>query len=326
MPELTPCPPWLLENWRTVYKQLENDQLPHALLMCGVAGMGKRLFAQFLAESLLCKSVTREHGACGACSSCRQLVAESHTDFRKLIPEGKSLSIKVDVVRELVNWLQLTAQQDSYKIALLESVDTMNRNAANSILKTLEEPGQRMILLLVADRVGVLPATVISRCQTMTLRLNDRRAAQQWLAETGGVSDPEAALANCDAPLYALEQQQSAWQEVHTLLLKAWQDLFLHRASVGRIVHSLTALSTDRCLKTFIHWSVLAAKQSSGIPAGTDSATCELILSVQPRLQPEQWFTLYDRLLQLHQSNSASFKTQTVLEGLFADIRLMIKG
>jgi DNA polymerase-3 subunit delta' len=321
---LTPCPPWLLEDMLQLLDRSSRGRLPHALLLTGINGIGKRAFSQCLAETLLCQKPSPK-GACGECEPCRQMLADSHPDFRKLVPEGANAAIKVDPVRALVEWLQLTASQGSYRIALLEQADTLNRNAANSLLKTLEEPGDHAVLILSATRSGALPATIRSRCQKVTLKMTDQSAAIQWLGDK--VDDPALALLEASGgPYLALANASEEYSASKELLLRAWHDLFLHKGSVGRISDSLSNLDTSLCLASFSRWCLVAAKQRENLDVGVNPAVKQVILETQDRLKIEQWFTLYDRLLRLHRSDSASFKTQTVLEGLFADIRLMTNG
>jgi len=321
---LTPCPPWLVEDMAQLLERASADRLPHAILITSIAGMGKRAFSQCLAETLLCQKPSPK-GACGECDACRQLLADAHPDFRKLVPEGANAAIKVDPVRSLVDWLQLTASQSSFRIALLEQADTLNRNAANSLLKTLEEPGEHAVLILSATRAGQLPATVRSRCQKITLKMSDKSLATQWL--TGKVNDPELALLEASGgPYLALANASDEHAEAKELLLRVWYELFMHKGSVGRLSESLASLDTSLCLATFSRWCLVASKQHEKLDVGVNPAVKQVISETQERLKIEQWFTLYDRLLQLHRSDSASFKTQTVLEGLFADIRLMSNG
>lgn len=324
MDALTSCPPWLLSDGRALMARSSAGRLPHALLLTGVDGIGKRAFGQWLAESLLCRD-RFDVGACGICESCRQLVADSHPDYRKLVPEGANAAIKVDMVRDLVEWLQLTAGQGSYRVALFEDADSLNRNAANSLLKTLEEPGDHAVLILTATRIGALPATIRSRCQKITLKMSDKSAAITWLG--AHMEDPESALVECGGgPYAALRNATEEQLAARALLLKAWLDLFQHKGSVGRIADSLSNLDTAECLATFGSWCLASTKKQVNVPIGVNPAVEQAISETHERLGNEQWFTLHDRLLQLHRSDSASFKTQTVLEGLFADIRLMING
>jgi DNA polymerase-3 subunit delta' len=321
---LTPCPPWLLEDMSQLLNRSSRGRLPHALLLTGIDGIGKRAFSQCLAETLLCQKPSPK-GACGVCEPCRQLLADSHPDYRKLLPEGANAAIKVDPVRALVEWLQLTASQGSYRVALLEQADTLNRNAANSLLKTLEEPADHAVLILSATRTGALPATIRSRCQKVTLKMTDQAAAIEWLG--GKVDDPVLALLEASGgPYLALANASEEHTASKELLLRAWHDLFLHKGSVGRISDSLSNLETSLCLATFSRWCLIASKQREKLDVGVNPAVKQVISETQDRLNIEQWFTLYDRLLRLYRSDSASFKTQTVLEGLFADIRLMTNG
>ena len=321
---LTPCPPWLLPDAGTLLAAANSRRLHHALLVTGIDGIGKQAFCQWLSEALLCRQRTPA-GACGACNSCQQLMALSHPDFLAVLPEGANAGIKIDSVRELVEWLQLTAGQNSYRVALISEANGLNRHSANSLLKTLEEPSANAVLVLCATRIGALPATVRSRCQKITLKMGDRDAAVKWLGEQ--CAEPELALIEAGGgPYAALRNLDDLHQGARDLLLAAWQDLFLHKGSVGRIADSLGKLDTAQCLTMFSKWSVMAAKHSCQITFGANPAVILAISETRDRLSIEQWFTLHERLLQLHRSDSASFKTQTVLEGLFADIRLMING
>ncbi|MFK7861030.1 MAG: DNA polymerase III subunit delta' [Granulosicoccus sp.] len=324
MEALTPCPPWLYPDANALLAAADNRRLHHALLISGIDGIGKRQFCQWLAEALLCRERS-ERGACGECASCKQLLADAHPDYLPVYPEGANAGIKIDTVRELVEWMQLTAGQKSYRVALITEANGLNRHSANSLLKTLEEPADNALLILCATRIGALPATVRSRCQKITLKMGDKGAAVTWLAQH--FAEPEQALLEAGGgPLAALRQLEDDYQEARRLMAAAWTDLFLHKGSVGRIADSLSKLDSRDCLATFSKWCVLASKQSRQVPVSANPIVTLAIAETRDRLGFEQWFTLHDRLLQLHRSDSASFKTQTVLEGLFADIRLMISG
>jgi len=318
----TPCPPWLYPDARNLLAAVDDRRLHHALLISGIDGIGKQAFCQWLVEALLC-SQRNELGACGQCGACRQLLVDAHPDYLAIHPEGANDGIKIDTVRELVDWLQLTAGQNSYRVAMIHEANGLNTYSANSLLKTLEEPADNAVLILCAVRIGALPATVRSRCQKITLKMSDRAAAVNWLAEH--CDEPEQALLEAGGgPFAAIRHLEGEYQDARRLLLAAWTDLFLHKGSVGRIADSLAKLESSDCLATFASWCVLASKQMNRVTISASPAVNLAISETRDRLRPEQWFTLHDRLLQLHRSDSASFKTQTVLEGLFADIRLMI--
>lgn len=180
-PELqTAALPWQQETWRRLYTRLADGKLPHALLISGIAGTGKQLFAQAFAMLALCRHRENQR-ACGWCNSCRQFSAGAHPDyFYVTILEDKS-AILVDQIRELSQNLTLTSQHSGRKIALLAPADAMNTNAANSLLKTLEEPSADTLLLLVTARPARLAATIRSRCQDVRLPPPDRTTVLQWL-------------------------------------------------------------------------------------------------------------------------------------------------
>ena len=319
MEALTPCPPWLLDDAQRLLSAINNHRVHHALLVTGIEGIGRQPFCQWLSEALLCSDRTAQ-GACGQCSACRQLLADAHPDYLAVLPEGANAGIKIDSVRDMVDWLQLTAGQGSYRVALLTEANGLNRHAANSLLKTLEEPAAHAVLILSTARAGALPATVRSRCQSITLKMHDRPAAIDWLSEH--CDDPKSALQQAnDGPYTALHQLDSQQQANTDLLIKAWSDLFLHKGSVGRIADSLNQLECSECLVMFARLSAMAARHHNRVALAANPATALVIAETYDRLHCEQWFTLYDRLLELHRSQSASFKTQAVLEGLFADIR-----
>jgi DNA polymerase-3 subunit delta' len=324
-PSAAQCPPWLFEQWQQLLYRHNQKQMPHALLLTGVEGIGKQDFAAFITAAMLCENVDKS-GACKKCSACSQLAADAHADYRYVSQEEGSEIIKVDAIRELVDWLHLTPNGKSYRVALLNNADAMNRNAANSILKTLEEPGEGALLILVTSKPGSLPATVLSRCQKITLTNADIPAAITWLKEQG-VTDAETALHRvAGAPYRVMSEQDAEWAAEEATLTKAWIDLLAHKASVGKIVDSLKDYPTARCLAHFSKLTALTTAHHQGRQSGADPATNDALLAIVDSLQSEQWFTVYDRMQRLTRSDSASFKTQAVLEGLFADIRLMIKG
>lgn len=325
MDAFTPCPVWLLNEARKLLAVMNSGRLHHALLITGIDGIGKRWFAQWLSEALLCQQRT-ETGACQSCPACKQLSADSHPEFRLLEAEGASATIKIDPVRELVDWLQLTAGANSYRVALIADADTLNHNAANALLKTLEEPADNAVLLLCATRAGRLPATVRSRCQSVTLSMEDADQAMAWLAEQD-VSDPGPALAAAgNAPRTALANQSAVHQQGEQLLLKAWSDLFLHKGSVGRIADALSEMESTRVLAIFSRWCMLCAKQTAQVEVAASREVIQVISTTRDKLSDVQWITLHERLLQLHRADSASFKTRTVVEGVAADIRTMINS
>lgn len=200
--------PWLDEQRRALNLALEQQRLGHAPLLLGPEGLGKSALARWLVARILCQS-PQAGEPCGHCKSCRLLAAGSHPDlFQGLIPEDKS-QIPVDVVRELCQGLQLTPSIGRCRVGLIEPAEAMNRNAANALLKTLEEPSDQTWLILVSHDPDRLPATVRSRCQKVALRVPAQAEAMEWLQQqTTGAAPERLALALAaagGAPCRALE-------------------------------------------------------------------------------------------------------------------------
>ncbi|MDT8439221.1 MAG: DNA polymerase III subunit delta' [Wenzhouxiangellaceae bacterium] len=172
--------PWLDGPRAALDSGIEGGRLGHAPLLRGPAGVGKRELAEWLLRRLLCHASSTE-APCGRCASCHQVEAGIHPDlFRLGVLEDKK-EIVVDQVRGFIDSLILTPALGPRRVGVIVPADAMNRNAANALLKTLEEPSDEVWLVLVADREDRLPATIRSRCQQLTLRPPSTAVARDWL-------------------------------------------------------------------------------------------------------------------------------------------------
>ena len=180
--------PWLEPYRQSIATTVNQGRLPHALLLTGQPGVGKAGFADFLARLLLCEQPLDGASPCGRCPSCTLLNAGSHPDFRYVSYEinektGKLRdSIIVDQIRKLAADLSLKSHAGGYKVAVITPANAMNINAANSLLKTLEEPSDNTVLVLVSDQPGHLPATLRSRCQRFMIGVQDKAPVLEWLS------------------------------------------------------------------------------------------------------------------------------------------------
>ena len=152
--------PWQENLWQQLAGRAQHA---HAYLLHGPAGIGKRALAERLMARLLCLSPSGLD-ACGNCKSCHLLAAGTHPDNFVLEPEEADKPIKVDQVRELVEFVVQTAQLGGRKVVLLEPAEAMNLNAANALLKSLEEPSGNTVLLLISHQPSRLLPTIKSRC------------------------------------------------------------------------------------------------------------------------------------------------------------------
>lgn len=197
-----------------------RERLPHALLVQGAAGIGKTRFAQALGAAVLCET-PRDGLACGECASCRWLEQGNHPDYREVVPEAaeeddaaeeeatakgekpKSLVIKIEQIRALADFMSLSTHRAGWRVLVLHPAEALHPNAANALLKTLEEPPPRTLIVLVSDRPARLLATIRSRCRVIALAMPAPAEALAWL-RAEGVPEPQAALAAAGgAPLLA---------------------------------------------------------------------------------------------------------------------------
>ncbi|HEY7885885.1 MAG TPA: DNA polymerase III subunit delta' [Cellvibrionaceae bacterium] len=213
--------PWQQAVWQRLLQQHSDGRLPHALMLAGPRGLGKRHLAQALGQYLLCHGPVGE-AACGKCKSCQLNRAGTHPDFMQVSPEDTGKAIRVDDIRALAEIQGKTAQMSGYKVAIVCPADAMNNNAANALLKTLEEPAAKTLLILVTDVPGSVLPTVRSRCQLLTLTLPAREQSLRWLTPlvsgTGIESDELLDIAR-GAPLAARDllngdalEERHQWQ------------------------------------------------------------------------------------------------------------------
>ena len=217
--------PWLADAAQRLQDYRQRDRLPHALLITGPAGLGQLELAQAFIQSVFCRQPDPQ-GACGQCSACLQYLAGSYADFHEVTLEEDDKGrmrkqIVVDQVRALSTKLGMMSGQGGWKAALVHPADAMNTNAANSLLKTLEEPPARSLIVLVSHRPALLPATIRSRCQQLAVKPCNTDDSQEWLA-SHGIESPEVALAYAGgSPIRALELAESGFLEERESFLDA---------------------------------------------------------------------------------------------------------
>ena len=179
------------ENIAQLKQLLQEDRLPHALLFCGAYGIGKFLTAQVLAASLLC---TGERPACGTCPSCQAFLSGTHPDFYRIEPEGKTVKmIKIEQIRNLQAEISRAPYLSDKRVVIIDQADKMNEPAANSLLKTLEEPTGQIVFILVAASRDALLDTIISRSMPMPFNPLRRDALASALAARG-IDDENASV------------------------------------------------------------------------------------------------------------------------------------
>ncbi|MFT5133271.1 MAG: DNA polymerase-3 subunit delta' [Gammaproteobacteria bacterium] len=224
--------PWQSGQWQQILAAHSQKRLSHALLLTGPEGIGLEQFAYSLAALLLCKDKQNNVAACGSCKSCILFQAGNHPDLFDIQPDAPGKQIKVDAIRQLINYIHMKSQYAEYKMAIINPAEAMNNNAANALLKTLEEPPADSLIILLSTKSAQLPVTIRSRCQRLNFSANDDETTVVWLRSKLKDQDIDAldllTMAQ-GAPLKALEllesdslqQQQSLLNDLDTLRQRA---------------------------------------------------------------------------------------------------------
>jgi DNA polymerase-3 subunit delta' len=225
---------WLAPQIEQLRRARAASRFPTGLLIHDERGAGGEALARFAGQLALCREAD---APCGHCRDCRQWLAHQHPDFMEVGPLEDSKYIRVEQVRELAQELALTAHNGGATVVLLLPADSMNANAANALLKTLEEPRPGVTLILVCSVPSRLPATIVSRCQRLRVPAPTRAASLAWLEQQRGPGPWSAVLdVFGNAPFEALSVNP---QELARL--KSETDRALNEAATGRMQVSATA-------------------------------------------------------------------------------------
>lgn len=166
---------------------IEKGSVSHAYIFAGPESLGKHTVAKKFVQSLYCTG-SGEYRPCGECSACRQIEASTHPDFyqlKKVLNEktGKMYrELIVDQIRELKFKLSQGTLLKSWKVALIDEAESLNENAANSLLKVLEEPSPKTVIILIADDINRLPKTVVSRSVVLNFLPVAKEVMKEYLA------------------------------------------------------------------------------------------------------------------------------------------------
>lgn len=320
--------PWLLPALDKFGDLLQQNRVPHALLISGIPGMGKSVFAQQLALRLLCESPGNAGEPCGQCTGCTLYQAGTHPDYFHVTFEvdektGKvSTVIKVDQIRALSEGLALSRHGAAHKVAILEPANALNINAANSLLKTLEEPADNTVLILVSAQPGRLPATIRSRCQQLRFDVPDTAAALEWLRNQYDGPQLEVFLRLAGgAPLRALQLTRENALEERRARLDALVGLREGRTDAIAVAQSWAKDEDLRGLHWLRGWLMDLLKiRLAGTDSGIQSVDlADSLTSLAQRLDSKVLFGQLDKLNRLLRLENTSLNRQLMME----DVLLM---
>lgn len=322
--------------------QGRRQRMPHSLLLIGQKGLGKFDLARCFAASLLCESPLADGMACGKCLACNWFAQGNHPDFRLLQPEalsedveaedGKkkpSQQITIDQVRSLDEFFNVGTHRGGLRIVLVNPTEAMNRNTANSLLKTLEEPSPNTLFLMVSSEPMRLLPTIRSRCQVVPVPVPLAKVAARVLADEG-VERAEHWLALAGgAPGLALDMANSGQN--------AWLDLLVSRLGAGRAADPLgMATELEKALKdskgrlllkqvveAFQKWMVDLNLARNGLPVRYFLQHQAKISGLADMIPPARLIQSYRAAINRRQEAEQPLNARLFLEGLFLEYRAL---
>ena len=163
---------------------LDSGRFPHALIIEGEDGLGKKTLARDLACALVCRG---ENKPCGECTQCKKAMQGIHPDISEYIPSGTANSFHVDTVRSIISDAYIQPNEAEYKVYILANAHCMNQNAQNALLKILEEPPKYVVFILTTNSKSALLSTVLSRSVCVTLEGVETEQASAYVSSHGDV-------------------------------------------------------------------------------------------------------------------------------------------
>ena len=253
--------PWQGAQWAQLSRAFAASQLAHAYLLSGSEGLGKSLFAESFARYVLCLNPVAQNAvgglaewavACGTCTNCLKCGAGNHPDILTIELEEGSKNIKIDQIRWLSEFVIRSSHSGGAKMVIIQDAHLLNPNAANALLKTLEEPNDNTHVILVSDHPGRLVATIRSRCQKLAFQAPSADIAAPWLRSIIGAGNVDAILDASDMrPLIALQLAEGDSLQARAQFLQNICDVKTGKKSIQQVLALIAKNSESEVLQHF---------------------------------------------------------------------------
>jgi DNA polymerase-3 subunit delta' len=297
---------WHSSLWASFNDRITNQRLPHALMLNALDGLGAENLAHAMAYRLLCNNL-QSGVACGQCHGCSTLSAGTHPDFFDISPEEKGKPILVQQIRTLCESMAKTSQQGGWKVVVINPANSMNRNAANALLKSLEEPESNTFIILVSNRLSSVPMTIRSRCQIETLAVPSYEMGSRWLSskvDDKSLNIEQALRIANGLPLLALSYLQGNDLESRQKVESFLEDMRLSNDetpfSVAQACQKYPPDDLIAWILSYVHLLMVGEFQNNPNPA--------LFLFLDKLIQARAWLL-----------SSANINTQLLWEELFIE-------
>jgi DNA polymerase-3 subunit delta' len=253
--------PWLAPARAQVKSAVERGRLPHAVLVHARPGLGGESLALWIAGVVLCEVPAA--APCGQCASCRLLAAGNHPDLAWVTRAEDAKSLQIEQIRTVCDVLALKSYRGGYKVAVIATADVMTANAANALLKTLEEPPPQTLLVLCSARPSRLPATIVSRCQRVPVATPARTVALDWLQQQDqGAAWNDVLDFASGAPLRALELRANAFDDLHREMTQALTQLARRELDIPGVAERWSRNALETRLEWMETWVTNSIRQA----------------------------------------------------------------
>lgn len=318
--------PWQEPQWQRLQQARQQARLPHALLFSGPRGVGKTQFALALAQSMLCPESDNEGRPCGVCRHCHLLHSGSHPDFQWVGPEADSKSgeIKIEAIRKLTGGASLTAQSGGHKVVVIQPAHRMNKSAANSLLKTLEEPTKDTLIILLTDQPARLLPTIRSRCQQVLFQTPSQADSLAWLAGKIQHSDAATLLAlSSGAPLLALEMDDADLLAARERMIKQFLALGNSREDPVALAGAWQGFDVKLMLEWLSSWIIdlLRLQTDTDPPHLFNRDQTQAFHSLADKLHSETLHRYLGLIYEAQSLSDSNLNPQLVLEKLLIEWR-----
>lgn len=305
---------WHQPIWQQLQFARSQQHLPHALLFSGQTGCGHEHLVYALAQSLLCLQPDEAGYACGQCRSCKVFAAHAHPDFMLLeIAEDKQV-ITVEQIRGLDRFLELSRSYSPNRVAVIIHADAMNTNAANSLLKSLEEPTDNSYILLFTVNATSLMPTIRSRCQLFRLPLPTPSEALAWLQQQSSVvhaNDDLLAIAG-GRPLAALAEDSGERLKQKVLFFNHLKAVLTESLSITEISSQWEKHDRQELIDWQLAWVRQLIRQSVGDKSSKEAT------ELTGYLRLNNYWRLYERLLELKALATHPLNGRVFVENMLA--------
>ncbi|WMP17505.1 DNA polymerase III subunit delta' [Thiothrix lacustris] len=303
--------PWQMQAWQSVQQAKMGNHLHHALLFSGEEGCGNEAFIQEVAKGLLCLKPLINGAACGECRSCQVFASDAHPDFMSIRLLEDKQSILIDQIRALNYFLGLSRSYSLRRVVVIYPADRMNINAANSLLKSLEEPAPDTHILLLTAHPAVLLPTIRSRCQRARLPLPAHADALEWLQQQVLQHPAEQLLLNtAGRPLAALELDVTDTLVQREQWLTHLTECVQGQGSITVISSYWEKFDKNQLLDWQLGWLLSLLKQGVGGEENSEVRYMQSVLGQQGILH------IYDKLLELKKLSTHPLNARLLLESM----------